>query len=99
MFLLKLSANKSFVVPNRPRPLDLSASDRLMALENLEVLQSNGFDVVLEKDEDAMEEDENEGGVQGRLMLVSQPVSKSTVFDMSGTLLSKNVILKRPLHH
>ncbi|PVG03723.1 DNA mismatch repair protein MutL [Serendipita vermifera] len=67
----------------RPRPLDLSASDRLVALENLEVLQNNGFEVALEKDEDAMEEDDNEGSVQGRLMLVSQPVSKSTVFDMS----------------
>ena len=63
----------------RARPLDLSASDKLVALENLEVLQGNGFEVELEG---AEVDDETEG--RGQLLLVSQPVSKSTVFDMSG---------------
>lgn len=44
-----------------------------MAMENLNVLQSNGFEVAVDL-QDGTE----------RLMLVSQPVSKSTVFDMAG---------------
>ncbi|KIM25641.1 hypothetical protein M408DRAFT_331017 [Serendipita vermifera MAFF 305830] len=59
----------------RARPLDFSASDKLVALENIEVLQSNGFEVELEEDEAE--------GTGSKLLLVSQPVSKSTVFDMN----------------
>jgi DNA mismatch repair protein PMS2 len=71
----------------RPRPLDLSAGDRVVALENLEVLQSNGFEVEVghlgeERQEDGDGDEESAEG--GQLFLVSQPVSKSTAFDMSG---------------
>jgi DNA mismatch repair protein PMS2 len=65
----------------RARPLDLSASDRLVALENLEILQKNGFEVEVEGSEN-VDKEQDEGAEQ--LVLVSQPVSKSTVFDMSG---------------
>ena len=66
----------SLITLYRPRPLELSAADKVLALENLDVLQANGFDVVVENG--------SEGEKQGDLLLVSQPVSKSTVFDISG---------------
>ncbi|KAH9481881.1 DNA mismatch repair protein PMS1 [Psilocybe cubensis] len=58
----------------RPRPLELTASDEMLALDNIEVLRQNGFEVDVEED--------NPMGQVSRLKLVAQPVSKSTVFDM-----------------
>lgn len=61
----------------RPQPLELTASDELLAMEHLDVLRQNGFDVKL---------DESEGArVGSRLQLVAHPVSKSTVFTVRGT--------------
>jgi DNA mismatch repair protein PMS2 len=74
----------------RARPLDFSASDRMVALENLGVLQGNGFELEVEGEGAGGDEEEDEGGADEegrdarRLVLVSQPISKSTVFDMSG---------------
>ncbi len=59
----------------RPRQLSLSAADRLVAMENMDVLQRNGFEVGVAKDG---------RGTTEELVLIAQPVSKSTVFDMKG---------------
>lgn len=60
----------------RPQPLELTAADELLAVENIEVLRSNGFEVDIDEDTGS--------GLGNRLHLVAQPVSKSTVFDMKG---------------
>ncbi|KAF9028867.1 MutL C terminal dimerization domain-containing protein, partial [Rhodocollybia butyracea] len=58
----------------KPRTLELTASDELIALENMDILRLNGFELGII------------GAKQNRanrkLNLVAQPVSKSTVFDM-----------------
>jgi DNA mismatch repair protein PMS2 len=54
----------------------LTAADEILAVENIDILKRNGFEVVRKGD------DEEE--VEGRLHLVAQPVSKDTVFDMKG---------------
>ncbi|KAF9023444.1 hypothetical protein BDZ89DRAFT_1136751 [Hymenopellis radicata] len=61
----------------RPRPLELTAADEMVAIENMDVLRQNGFEV-----EDADEDEIQEMGSGGRLRLVAQPVSKSTEFDI-----------------
>jgi DNA mismatch repair protein PMS2 len=58
----------------RPRVLELTAADELVALENMEVLQQNGFEVGFEADQPAGR----------RLRLLAQPVSKNTEFDVQG---------------
>jgi len=58
----------------RPRVLELTAADEIVALENLAVLQQNGFEVELEVDQAAGR----------RLRLLAQPVSKNTEFDVQG---------------
>ena len=63
----------------RPQRMELTASDEIVALENMDVLGRNGFEV-----EEVDEDDEVRQG--GKLWLVAQPVSKSTTFDMKGTL-------------
>ncbi|TEB25771.1 DNA mismatch repair protein MutL [Coprinellus micaceus] len=59
----------------RPRPLELTAADELVASENLQVLKDNGFEVHVAPDNDTC---------GARLQLTAQPVSKNTVFDMKG---------------
>lgn len=54
--------------------LELTAADELVALENMSVLQQNGFEVAVEEDQPAGR----------RLRLVAQPVSKNTEFDSQG---------------
>ncbi|KAH9942864.1 MutL C terminal dimerization domain-containing protein, partial [Amylocystis lapponica] len=66
----KIDSQKLF----RPRPLELTAADALLATENMDVLRQNGFE--LDVDEDAAP------GGGHRLQLRAQPISKSTVFDM-----------------
>ncbi|KAG6857450.1 hypothetical protein H0H87_003517 [Tephrocybe sp. NHM501043] len=61
----------------RPRTIELTASDELVALENIDVLRQNGFDV---EEVEVVGDDEMRHGA--RLQLTAQPVSKSTVFDM-----------------
>ena len=60
----------------RPRPLELTAADEMIARDHLDVLRQNGFEV-----EDSGAGDDSDGA---RLRLVAQPVSKSTTFDMRG---------------
>ncbi|KAG6812580.1 hypothetical protein H0H92_002048 [Tricholoma furcatifolium] len=60
----------------KPRRMELTASDELIALENTDILRQNGFEV-----EEVEEASRSE--MQGaKLCLVAQPVSKSTIFDM-----------------
>nr|XP_018267240.1 uncharacterized protein I303_01225 [Kwoniella dejecticola CBS 10117]OBR89398.1 hypothetical protein I303_01225 [Kwoniella dejecticola CBS 10117] len=57
----------------KPRPLQLTAGDEIVAMENLDILSKNGFDVKV--DEDALP------GRGERINLISMPVSKETTFD------------------
>ena len=59
---------------DRPRVLNLPSADEITAMEHLDVLRLNGFDV---------EVDEN-AGVGERVKLTAQPVSRDTVFDVGG---------------
>jgi len=61
----------------RPRPLELAASDEVVAVDNLDVLRANGFEVSFTED----------APVGQRLHLTAQPQSKSTVFDMTGRFI------------
>ncbi|KAJ4482401.1 DNA mismatch repair protein [Lentinula aciculospora] len=72
----------------QPRPLELTASDELLALENLDVLKLNGFELEVGGDTQEvgddieMRDDNRQSPTYRQLRLVAQPVSKSTVFDM-----------------
>ncbi|RDB21677.1 Mismatch repair endonuclease PMS2 [Hypsizygus marmoreus] len=63
----------------RPQPLELTASDELLAVENIDILRQNGFEV---EESQSMEGDYGHGEGGARFKLTAQPVSKSTVFDM-----------------
>lgn len=60
---------------HRPRLLELSAADELIAAENTDILRKNGFEIVLKP---------AAPGERDRVHLVAQPVSKRTVFDFKG---------------
>lgn len=57
-----------------PRSLGLPSADEITAMEHLDLLRLNGYEVVV--DEDAQ--------IGDRVKLVAQPVSKDTVFDVGG---------------
>ncbi|ODN84554.1 hypothetical protein L202_00482 [Cryptococcus amylolentus CBS 6039] len=57
----------------RPRPLQLTASDEIVAMENMPILNANGFDVLVDEDKPA--------GRGERISLKAMPVSKDTTFD------------------
>ncbi|WVR05930.1 hypothetical protein IAU60_002956 [Kwoniella sp. DSM 27419] len=57
----------------KPRPLQLTSGDEIVAMENLDILHRNGFNV--EVDEDALP------GRGERISLLAMPVSKDTTFD------------------
>lgn len=59
----------------RPQPLRLTAADELMAIDNMDILNRNGFDIVIDDSEDRDHS-------KSRLSLVGQPVSKSVTFNM-----------------
>ncbi|KIY49654.1 hypothetical protein FISHEDRAFT_40913 [Fistulina hepatica ATCC 64428] len=74
-------------------PLELTAADEMVALEHLDILRQNGFEVeVIDCDSNGENRFSPEGDVddddvtvnhrQSRLKLVAQPVSKSTSFDV-----------------
>jgi DNA mismatch repair protein PMS2 len=58
--------------------MELTASDELLTMENLDVLRQNGFEVEVDG--------EGESGQGCRLKLIAQPISKSTIFDVKGWL-------------
>ncbi|RSH92872.1 hypothetical protein EHS25_008318 [Saitozyma podzolica] len=57
----------------KPRALQLTAGDEIVATENLDVLQANGFEVGVDEDKPP--------GRGERISLVAMPVSKDTTFD------------------
>ena len=62
----------------RPRPLELTATDEILATENIDVLRANGFEISIDEEADRSQGD-------GRVKLIAQPVSGSTSFDMRGS--------------
>ena len=68
----KIESQKLF----QPRCLELTVADELVAIENVEVLRSNGFEVVINDDAPT--------GHGERVRLVALPVSKSTTFTVKG---------------
>ncbi|GAA5930279.1 ATP-binding mismatch repair protein [Sporobolomyces koalae] len=56
-----------------PRVLNLPSHDELTAIEHLDLLRLNGYDVVIDEDADVGE----------RVKLSAQPVSNKTVFDIA----------------
>ncbi|CAM0135028.1 unnamed protein product [Umbelopsis sp. WA50703] len=55
-----------------PRAVELTASEELVAMDNIDILKANGFDIQV---------DENAPSTQ-KIRIVSQPVSKNTMFNM-----------------
>ncbi|KAI9566649.1 hypothetical protein HD554DRAFT_1104666 [Boletus coccyginus] len=67
----------------RPQQLQLTAADEMLAVENMDVLKLNGFELEQVEELEAFRDEDEEGsGVRMRLQLVAQPVSKDTVFDI-----------------
>jgi DNA mismatch repair protein PMS2 len=58
--------------------MQLTAADEIVAMENMDVLHANGFDVAV--DEEALP------GRGERISLKAMPVSKETVFDFKGEI-------------
>ncbi|GAA6010657.1 hypothetical protein JCM11491_003013 [Sporobolomyces phaffii] len=56
-----------------PRVLNLPSHDEITAIEHLDLLRLNGYDVVVDEDADVGE----------RVKLLAQPVSNKTVFDIA----------------
>lgn len=61
-----------------PRPLELTAGDEIVAMENIDILHSNGFEVNVDEDKAP--------GRGERISLTAMPVSKETTFDFKGQL-------------
>ncbi|ORX36000.1 hypothetical protein BD324DRAFT_642703 [Kockovaella imperatae] len=57
----------------RPRPLQLTAGDEMVAIENMDVLKANGFEVLVDEDKAP--------GRGERISLSAMPVSRETTFD------------------
>lgn len=56
-----------------------------MAIDNMDVLNRNGFDIIVDDSEDR-------DPSKARLSLVGQPVSKSVIFDMKGACVKLHFI-------
>ena len=80
-FLVSFSENLGCCLL-RPQPLELTASDEMVALENINVLQQNGFEIDVDSEVSV--------GQGNKLKLTAQPVSKNTTFDMKGGLNNDN---------
>jgi DNA mismatch repair protein PMS2 len=75
-------------VVDRPQQLQLTAADEMLAVENMDMLKLNGFELAQVAEREALGEEGEEGsGVRMRLQLVAQPMSKDTVFDIKGNVL------------
>ena len=44
--------NPTHYTLNRPRPLELTATDEILAEENIDVLRANGFEVTVDEEAD-----------------------------------------------
>lgn len=58
----------------RPRTLNLPSHDEITAMEHLDMLHMNGFEVVVDE----------EAPLGERVKLAAQPVSKGTEFGVAG---------------
>ena len=62
--------------------MQLTAGDEIVAVENLDILRSNGFEVLVDEDQVP--------GRGERIKLSAMPVSKETTFDFKGqSILSR----------
>ncbi|KAK4686266.1 DNA mismatch repair protein PMS2, partial [Tremellales sp. Uapishka_1] len=59
-----------------PKALQLTSGDEIVAMENIDVLKSNGFEVGIDEDKPP--------GRGERIKLLAMPVSKETTFDFKG---------------
>ncbi|KAF9259454.1 hypothetical protein L218DRAFT_665558 [Marasmius fiardii PR-910] len=72
----------------RPLTLDLTVADEILAMENMDVLRRNGFDLHARDDGDdgdvdqCIEEGSDMERSRNRLSLTALPISKGTVFDL-----------------
>ncbi|KAI9060339.1 DNA mismatch repair protein MutL [Trametes sanguinea] len=78
----KIESQKLF----QPQVLELTAADELIALENVDVLRQNGFEVEVFEDRPPGQ----------RVQLIAQPISKSTVFDMKDLEELLHLLQDRP---
>ena len=69
-----ISWSSELTSEDRPQTLELTAADELVALENIDVLRQNGFELDVSEERPPGQ----------RVQLTAQPVSKSTVFDIKG---------------
>lgn len=58
----------------RPRIPELTVAEELIAMENTEILCKNGFEIEVDPDAEPTK----------RIKIVSQPISKNTLFDIKG---------------
>lgn len=60
----------------------------MLAVENMDVLKLNGFELERVEEQEAIGDEGEEGpeGVRMPLQLIAQPMSKDTVFDMKGNV-------------
>ncbi|KAH9852812.1 hypothetical protein C2E23DRAFT_729924 [Lenzites betulinus] len=78
----KIDCQKLF----QPQVLELTAADELVALENLDVLRQNGFELEVCEDRPPGQ----------RVRLDAQPISKSTVFDTKDLEELLHLLQERP---
>ena len=87
VFLLARCVFFLSLVVHRPQQLQFTAADEMLAVENMDVLKLNGFELEQVSEREAPGDEGEEGsGVRMRLHLVAQPMSKDTVFDIKGTV-------------
>lgn len=68
----------------QPRPIELTASEEMVAMENIDILRANGFDI---------EVNELAPPTQ-KIKIISQPISKNTMFNIKGKI-ELRVIVER----
>jgi DNA mismatch repair protein PMS2 len=61
----------------RPRALELTAGEEIIAAENEDIIAANGYEIEVHHDAPPTQ----------RIKLLAQPVSKSTVFGIKGMIL------------
>jgi DNA mismatch repair protein PMS2 len=57
-----------------PRPIELTASEEMVAIDNLDILKANGFDIQIDEDAPPTQ----------KMKIISQPVSKNVMFNTKG---------------
>lgn len=68
----------SFLI-KRPQHPELTVAEEIIAVENVDILRANGFEIDIDLDQEPTR----------RIKVVSQPVSKSTSFDSKGIICKK----------